>query len=647
MIDSNTESGFEKFFTKHKRLMLIILIFVMAFAVRGHLLKYDNMFEFDTYWHLRMTGYVLQGDLPDYDPLGFYAQGGTPLTSWPPFVWYFTSFLYILFTLGAPFNKQLLMEFARFLPAIFGALITVAMYFLGKEIYNRKVGFVMAIVTATIPAFVYRTMAGFFEEDALGFLWLIIGFIFLVKAVKNIHNYKKHLTYAVISGVFFGLMSFTWSAFLLVPLIVGAYFIANLFYMAYKNYSNKDIALFAKTVIISLVVFAVLATIAQPGWFKTTTSYVVYNIPITKGNIDKLNNTAQVAETDVLAVSVGEENAGKKFFLYKYSFLIWVPFVVLLLMPFYLLFSKRKDPLTLILFFWILITLLMAWSKLKFTFYFGIPIAVATGFLFFILDEWISKNKSVFAQRFFAIFIGLLLLSSIAVGTHEVYTKVPHIVEKTDWRESIFWISENTPEYAKIFNWWDYGHWITYFTERKASSDNTNSKMEANSDFGIFILNEDLNVTKETMLKYDTDYFIAENGYFNRYSSFGSYGFLTINYQDPRITRYISFFVDCYPGSVGDGRLAYKCGENILPEENMKKIPTTWTDKPIDVINGIPIFIYRLPDSSKIIYLNTPANNSAFSKIWFGEEEYKKIFSKVYENGNVRIYQVNKEYLKE
>jgi dolichyl-diphosphooligosaccharide--protein glycosyltransferase len=615
----------------------------MAFAVRGHLLKYDNMFEFDTYWHLRMTGYVLQGDLPEYDPLGFYAQGGTPLSSWPSFVWYLTSFLYIVFTLGSPYNKLLLMEFARYLPIIFGALISIAMYFLGKEIYNRKTGYVMAIIAATMPAFVYRTMAGFFEEDALGFLWLIIGFIFLVKAIKNMHSVKKHVYYSLISGLFFGLMAFTWSAFILIPLIIISFLIVNLFYMAYKNYSNKDMALFFRIILIAFVIFASLASIAQPGWAKTTTNYVIDNIPVTKDNLSKLNNTDQADETDVLAASVGEENPGKKFFLYKYNFLLWIPFVVIILIPFYLFFSKRKDNLTLLLFFWILITFLMAWSKLKFTFYLGLSISAATGVLFFYMDEWVSKNKSLLAKRFFAVFIGLILLTSIAAGTHEVYSKVPHIVEKTDWRESIFWIADNTPEDSKIFNWWDYGHWITYFSERKASSDNTNIFMEANSDFGLFILTEDINFTKDTLEKYDTDYFIADNTYFNRYSSFGSYGFVTINYQDPRITRYISFVVDCYPGSVGDGKLAYKCEDNIFTEEQMLKIPTTWVDKPVTVINGIPIFMYRLKDNSKIVYLNAVANNSAFSKIWFEEEEYSSLFTKVYENGAVRIYQINKD----
>jgi asparagine N-glycosylation enzyme membrane subunit Stt3 len=637
------KNKFETFFTKHKIFFIVLLVFILAFAVRGHLLKYDYMFEFDTYWHLRMTGYTLQGDLPEYDSLGFYQQGGSNIENKPKLLWYLTSFLYILFTLGAPYKKELLMQFARFLPAIFGAIIAVAMYFLGKEIYNKKVGIIMALVTATIPAFVYRTMAGFYEDDALGFLWLILGFLFLVKALKNLKVTKTSLKLALISGVFFGLMAFTWAAFLMIPLILIPYFIAVMFYMAYKNYTNKQMASFLKIFVIAFILFIALASIAQPVWIKKTTNFVNDYIPLSKENVDRLYNK-NLDESDVLAVSVGEENVGKKFFLYKYSFLIWIPFLIILLIPLYLFFSKRRDIFMLLIFFFVLLTGYMAWSKLKFTFYFGIPIAAATGVLFFILDEWI-KNKSLVYKRFFAIFIGLIVLTSIAAGTHEVFTKVPHIVEKNDWRESIFWISENTSSDAKIFNWWDYGHWITYFTERKASTDNTNSRMEGNSDFGKFILTDDFNFTKEIMKKYDSDYFIADTTYFNRYTSFGSYGFMTINYQDPRISRHLSVAFDCAKGLLPDNTVAYKCNENIFKEEDMEKLPTTWVDNPTDIINGNPVFIYRLEDNSKVIFLNTASNQSTFAKIWFSEENHSKLFSKVYENGDVRIYKIEKDFL--
>jgi len=148
------------------------------------------------------------------------------------------------------------------------------------------------------------------------------------------------------------------------------------------------------------------------------------------------------------------------------------------------------------------------------------------------------------------------------------------------------------------------------------------------------------------MLKYDADYFVADDTYFNRYTSFGSYGYLTTDYKDPRISRYISAEFNCAVGNVADGTKAYKCNNNIFTADQMSKIPTTWTDSPVDVVNGQPMYIYRLEDNSKIVFLNSVANNSAFAKIWFAEPSYQDLFSIAYESGAVRVYKVNKDILK-
>ena len=61
-----------------KQLFLLFLIFVLAFGVRGHLLKYDYMFGFDSYYHARMAGELLEtGIVPEVDPSAYYfVEGG-------------------------------------------------------------------------------------------------------------------------------------------------------------------------------------------------------------------------------------------------------------------------------------------------------------------------------------------------------------------------------------------------------------------------------------------------------------------------------------------------------------------------------------------------------------------------------------------
>lgn len=635
------------FFVKHKEIFLIIfLIFILGFCIRAHLLRYEYMFEYDPYWHLRATGYVLQGNLPDRDPLGFYGQGGTPYAGTPKFLWYFTAAIYKITTLGAGYDKWLLMNYARVLPAIFGALIAVAMFFLGKEIYNKKTGIVMGLVAATIPAFVYRTMAGFFEEDSLGFLWLVIGFIFFVKALKNAHSQKHHIVYGIVSALFFGLMAMTWNMFLLIPLVMMAYFFTNLVYMWIKKSTKHEVLSFVKVFLIIAVIFFGIATWYDgTDWIKDTFEYVDHYLPVTQTNLDRVNKVNE-DPTDVLGATVGEENTGKQFFLSKYNFSIWVPFAVLPIMFFYLLLSKKKDYVTLILFYWLAITLFMAWGKLKFTYTLGLPIAAGAGFLFYVCDELIME-KSLAFKRIFAVFFGFFVLASLAAGVYFITTNVPPIDEQLNWKESLFWMHDNTPENAKIFNWWDYGHWITYFTERKASTDNFNYGVDGDANFGQFIITDDLNRSKEILKKYDADYIMTDQDYFSRYTAFAVYGYTTINYSDPRVARYAGVVFTCAKQkALVTNNINYVCGGNTISQTDMNKFPTTWTNKPNELINGVPMFVYKSEKNDVIYIINSAINNSVYAKIYFKDPSTPKIYDYVYTNNEVKVFKVNKDLLK-
>src|SRR3989344_896510 len=152
------------------QLLIIFGIFILAFATRAHLMKYELFFEFDSYFHARIISYVIEDFvIPFNDPLRFApTESFVPISS-SLFFWYLSAVIYKVFTLGAPYNKDLWILFVKILPALYGALISVAMFFLGKEAYSKKAGIAMGVFSAIVPAFVYRTMAGFLEDDSLGF----------------------------------------------------------------------------------------------------------------------------------------------------------------------------------------------------------------------------------------------------------------------------------------------------------------------------------------------------------------------------------------------------------------------------------------------------------------------------------------------
>ena len=114
---------------------------------------------------------------------------------------------------------------------------------------------------------------------------------------------------------------------------------------------------------------------------------------------------------------VGEESNGNQFFGTKYNALIIFPWIALIFLPLSLYLFKRIDSHTgIIFFFWIMITLFMAWYTLKFTFVFGLAIAPAVAIVSHILFEGLKKFKMDKGIEAKVILIAMFLLILFGVG---------------------------------------------------------------------------------------------------------------------------------------------------------------------------------------------------------------------------------------
>lgn len=625
------------------QLFILALLFLLGFGVRAHIMKYDWLFGFDSYYHARIVAEILQnGTVSEYDPVAYYQLDQGPYTAGTKtqFFWYFSALLYKIFTLGAAYNKELWVAFVKFLPAFYGALIVVAMFFLGKEMYGRKAGIAMAFFAAIVPSFVYRTMAGFFEEDSLGFLWLVIGFYFLVKALKNPSFDRKGIINAVVAGIFFGIMAWTWEMFLLVPLVLFAYFFWTVIIMWFKKEDKRVVFDFVKLFVIAMLIFSALATaVHQTGWLDRTFSYVKNYIPVTPENIERAHSRGE----GILAQTVGEESTGKEFFGEKYNALIILPLVAFFLIP-YRILRKRNDRISLIIFFWAIIAFYMAWSKLKFTYVFGLPIAACGGVIFAEMFDLI-KERTKFEKQFVTAAMGFMMLIGIGAGTFFVSTKPPNIVNTPGWLDALLWLKDNTPEDAKMFNWWDEGHWIAFVAERGVITDNRNLHGEANAAFGMFIITEDENVAYSFVKEFGSDYVIVSVDLIMKQSSMAIYAYNTTDLSDPRLRRNFGFFTFC-SRQVNELSMqaTYLCGGNIFSEEQMNGLPSMWIDQPNLDLNPTtpsfePGFIYREADNSAIYVVNPAENSSMLLRLWMHDPSITH-FEEVYGNNGVRIFKV-------
>lgn len=112
----------------------------------------------------------------------------------------------------------------QFIPALFGALLIIAVYFLGKTLFNKKVGLIAAFMLAIIPIHIgsgHGSAYSLFDHDSLNLLLFFTTFLFIIYGLKE-KDKTKSMMYSVLAGVSLGALSMVWvEARFLYVLIAG------------------------------------------------------------------------------------------------------------------------------------------------------------------------------------------------------------------------------------------------------------------------------------------------------------------------------------------------------------------------------------------------------------------------------------------
>ena len=188
--------------------------------------------------------FQLEGSIGNWDEAAYsqIAKEGLEANNWidfhylgklwfekPPFVIWLTMISFKIFGIT---------EFAVwFFPVIFGIIGVVGTYYLGKYLFNSKVGLFAALILLSVPHYVL--MARNNMMDIFLVSSSVISFLFLIKSKEN----KKYL---ILSGVFLGLAFMSKNVVALLNLPV-------FFYYLYVN--NQLSILRNKYFYLSIVVF--------------------------------------------------------------------------------------------------------------------------------------------------------------------------------------------------------------------------------------------------------------------------------------------------------------------------------------------------------------------------------------------------------
>lgn len=112
----------------------------------------------------------------------------------------------------------------QFVPALFGALLVIPVYFIGKLLFNKKAGLIATFFIAVIPIHIgsgHGSAYSLFDHDSLNLLLFFLTFLFFILSLKE-KDKTKSLLYAILAGIPLAGLSMVWvEARFLYVLIAG------------------------------------------------------------------------------------------------------------------------------------------------------------------------------------------------------------------------------------------------------------------------------------------------------------------------------------------------------------------------------------------------------------------------------------------
>jgi len=165
----------------------------------------------------------------------------------------------------------------QFVPALFGALLVFVVYFLGKELFNKKTGLFGAFFIAIIPIHLgsgHGSAYGLFDHDSFNLLLFFLTFLFLIKAIKEKDSTKSTL-YAILGGVPLAGLSMTWVEAQYLYTVIAIYAIVQ---MLFDIFTNKiEFRVFRTTTLLlfsGLLISAPVISFRPDGFSPNVSFYI-------------------------------------------------------------------------------------------------------------------------------------------------------------------------------------------------------------------------------------------------------------------------------------------------------------------------------------------------------------------------------------
>lgn len=507
--------------------IVFIGILLKLFAGRNSLTENGIIFPgYDEYYHMRRILYTVN-HFPNtlwFDSYLNYPYGMD--ITWPPLYDQLSAALSL--ALGQHSRGGIEMVSA-FMPIIIGSIAVVVVYYVVRELFDGKVALLASFMTVLAPNYLIYTMFGSTDHHSLEVLLQLLSLLFIILALTRP---EKRNSFAIMAGIMMAALAYTWQG---ADIYLGMFLIYAAVQITFdlrNGSSSKDTA---KTLLAAYgVALVLIIPFWNTPWMSP--SFVGLGIMIAALFLiyvyshflaeKKIHWMAFPLSIIVLAFvfslitqfTSGLFGAGR---LISAGFwYIWgggmlgkileaeplaydartfsklafsslglnlllsiggVAAVILSIMR----NSDSKRSAQILLLVWSFYMILLTFGQSRFLYISAIVMGVLISVLFFSLIDLAQKNLAKRKKKApigLAILLLLLLVMPTLSDTIFIAESAPPAVAG-DWYQSLIWLKNNSNttsfyenpseegEYS-VMNWWDYGNWILYLSERPVVANN-------------------------------------------------------------------------------------------------------------------------------------------------------------------------------
>ena len=521
-----------RFEVSHESLLratTLTLIALLAAGLRLLPLRWGAyLSEFDPYWHYHVARYVSEHGFAAFftwrDDMVWYPWGRNVAKTTYPGVAFTAAGLYMLLRwLGVPIDLYTL---CVYFPVLMTAITCLAMYYLGREVAGPKVGLLSAFFLAVNQAHIQRTSLGFFDDETVGILLIVLFSTFLLRAVDEKRSEGEHIAYSVLAGLSLGFLCATWGASRY-PFAIASAFMVVLVLL--RRYRPRLLSAYSITFGLALFIAIHVPKLGLRFLWESTVmpvvvAFIILAVAELVRHVEKTSHKAVVAVACLALLAAAlylamyfklVKPVGKKFLsvvnplmrkelplfesVAEHKPNTWaIMFYELgagILFALLGIFFAVREPTDKSIFLTIfgLTAIYSAASLVRLGVLMAVPVGVLWAFalerlarpLMQVMKEaeeaFVRKEahagKGLAGFTFPLIFMLTFLSVAGAVQAAEspvtiASASLPMKDSYPDWLEALNWIKTNLPPDAVIAAWWDYGYWIRVIANRTTLADN-------------------------------------------------------------------------------------------------------------------------------------------------------------------------------